>query len=151
MKFILAAIFLTSTAFSATTGTLLLKGVISDSLEIIVVPEVLAANLPLGVSQTGTLVAKVTEKSNSNTGYKVAISSANLGNLKRSGGTENVPYSLSYGGQTVNLTTGTTFSQTTGGVYNVQKNVEISYTGVDANASVPGEYSDVVTFTISAN
>jgi hypothetical protein len=82
----LAALALTTTSFAATTGTLLLKGQVGQVLSILVTPETIAATLPLNVSQTDTKVATVNEISNSSTGYKVTISSANLGKLIRTGG-----------------------------------------------------------------
>lgn len=147
----LAALALTTTSFAATTGTLLLKGQVGQVLSILVTPETIAATLPLNVSQTDTKVATVNEISNSSTGYKVTISSANLGKLIRTGGTEAFNYSLKYNGSAVNLASPQIFSNPSAASVNVNKDVAISYTGVPAENMVAGEYVDTVTFVIAAN
>lgn len=114
-------------------------------------PETIAATLPLDVSQTDTKVATVNEISNSSTGYKVTISSANLGSLIRSGGSEAFPYALKYNGSSVNLAAPQVFTNPSAASVNVNKDVSISYTGVPAENMVAGEYVDTVTFEIAAN
>ncbi len=142
---------LTTSAFAATSGTLMLKGQVSQVLSITVTPETIAATLPLEVSQVDTKVATVNEQSNSSTGYKVTVSSSNLGNLKRAGGAQLFPYSLKYNGSTVNLASPQVFSNSSAASVNVNKNVTISYTGVPSAQMVAGEYSDTVLFEIAAN
>lgn len=142
---------LTTSTFAATSGTLLLKGQVSQVLSILVTPESIAATLPLDISQVDTKVATVNEQSNSNTGYKVTISSSNLGSLKRTNGTQLFPYTLKYAGSAVNLAAPQVFSNSSAASVNVNKNVTISYTGVPATQMVAGEYSDTVLFEIAAN
>ena len=157
MKYILAMtaiLSLTSTvSFGATTGTLLLQGVVAKKVSIDVNPQAIASALDLEVSQTDLKVATVNEKSNSNTGYKVTITSANLGKLKRSGGAEVFSYSLKYGGSNVSLSSasGTVISSASASVANVNKDLNISYTGVPAETMVEGSYSDTVTLNIASN
>lgn len=139
------------TAQAATTGTLLLKGTVPEMMSITVVPETIAVALPLDITQVDTKVATVTEASNSNTGYKVTITSSNLGNLARTGGSELFPYTMKYGGQSVNLASSQVFTNSTISAVNVSKDVQVSYTGVPASNMVAGEYTDTVTFTIEAN
>jgi hypothetical protein len=148
---VLAALALTTSSFAATSGTLLLKGQVGQVLSILVTPETIAATLPLDVSQTDTKVATVNEKSNSSTGYKVTVSSANLGSLIRTGGSEAFPYSLKYNGSAVDLSAPQIFSNPSAASVNVDKDVSISYTGVPAENMVAGEYVDTVTFEIAAN
>lgn len=145
----LATVFSTN---AATTGTLLLQGVVTKKLSITVTANAQASSLDLTQSKTDLVVASVNEKSNSNTGYKVNVKSSNLGNLKRSGGTEVVSYSLKYGSSTVDLstTTGQTFNNAGAAVANVNKDVKISYTGIAEESLVEGTYADTVTFEISA-
>lgn len=145
--------FTATSAFAATTGTLLLQGVVGQKVAITVTEEATAATLDLETSQTDLKVATVNEISNSKTGYSVTITSANLGNLKRTDGAEVFAYSLKYGGAAVGLGTvaGTTFSTQTGAAVNINKDVEISYTGVAAELMVSGTYADTVTFEIAAN
>lgn len=141
----------TLNSMAATTGTLLLKGTVAPKLSIEVTPEAIASTLPLDISQTSTKVATVREKSNSNTGYKVTISSSNLGNLKRSSGTELFPYTLKYNNVALNLASPVVNSHSAAANVNVTKDVAISYTGVPAEDMVAGDYTDTVTFTIAAN
>lgn len=147
----LTTLALSSTTFAATSGTLLLKGQVGQVLSILVTPEAIASTLPLDQSQVDTKVATVNEISNSNTGYKVSISSANLGNLLRSGGTELFPYTMKYNGSAVNLAAVQTISNPTAASVNVNKDVQISYTGVPTANMIAGEYSDTITFEIAAN
>jgi len=144
---ILAALISVS-ARTATTGMLFLKGTVPSILSIAIAPEPLASTLPLDASQSGALIAVVTERSNSKDGYKIQISSQNLGKLVLNA-THFVPYTLTYGGQAVNLTTGTEFNRSFVSAAPIDKNVNISYTG---NTNLPaGDYTDNITFTITAN
>jgi hypothetical protein len=146
-----ALAFLSLPVFSATTAVLNLKGTVAQILEISITPETLATTLPLTQSQSAVKIATVTERSNSHTGYKVQITSLNLGQLKGSNGNDVLPYSLTYNNNAVNLTsaTGQTFSYSFTNAAPVDRNVGITYTG---SSSLPsGDYVDAVTFTISAN
>ncbi len=137
---------------AATTGTLLLQGVVTKKLSIQVNALAVASALDLTATQTDLLVASVNEKSNSNTGYKVNVKSANLGKLKRSGAAEVVSYSMKYGTSSVDLSTasGQTFNNAGAAVVNVNKDVKISYTGTPEDSLIEGTYSDTVTFEISS-
>ncbi len=142
---------MTFTASAATTGTLLLKGTVAVKVDIEVDPEAIASTLPLSVSQSNTKIAVIKEKSNSNTGYKVTISSANLSNLKRASGTQLFPYTLKYNNVALNLASPVVQSYTTAASVNASKDLTISYTGVPAEDMIAGDYTDTVTFTIAAN
>jgi len=149
--FTIALMSLSFAALSATSDTLLLKGNVPSRVSIAVAAESIASNLPLDISQTATKVATVTEKSNSNTGYKVTISSANNGALVRDGGSEQFAYSLSYDGSSLDLSNSVEQTHSSAAAVNSDKDVTISYTGIDAEEMVQGDYSDVVTFAIAAN
>lgn len=152
MKLLLTLLLaLSFTTQAATTGTLLLKGIVAETLSINVAPETIAVNLPLDVSQVDTKVATVTEISNSDTGYKVTISSANLGYLKLTTGSATFPYQMKYGTSNVDLANSSVFINNTVGPVNVNKDVTISYTGVPAAQMQEGEYADTVTFVIEVN
>jgi hypothetical protein len=154
MKKLIIAFALTATtlnAFAGTTATLLLKGNIPQILDISVAAETVASNLPLTVTQTNTKVATVTESSNSNTGYKITISSANQGKLVRVSGSEQFTYALAYDGSTVALSSAQTLTRSGASAVSVNKNVTVSYTGVQASSMVAGDYTDTVTFSIAAN
>lgn len=149
---IILGLTLTSvTTFGATSATLLLKGNVPEIMSIQVSPETLASNLPLSQSQTNAKVAVVQEKSNSNTGYKVTIGSANNGKLIRVNGTEQFPYSLSYNSQALNLAAPVVISHPAAAAVTKNRDMAISYTGVPEEQLVAGDYSDTITFTISAN
>lgn len=155
MKKILTLAFASMTltsAIAATTGSLLLKGSVPRLLDITVTANSTASALPLNTTQTNTLVAVVNEKSNSNTGYKVSISSGNLGKLvHQSVASSSINYTLRYNSQSVNLATGQTFTYSSAAAANNNRNVDISYTGVAHDLLIEGDYSDTVTFTIAAN
>jgi hypothetical protein len=155
-KTILTTALLTLTAsasFAASTGTLLLQGVVPERISLSVTPQAIASTLDLTTSQTDLVVASVNEQSNSNSGYKVTISSANLSKLKRAGGADVLAYTMKYNGSAVALTSaaGTTLTNAAAAAVNVNKGVSISYSGAAAELMIEGTYADTVTFTIAAN
>lgn len=137
---------------AATSGTLYLKGVIPEVISIVVTPEGVATNLDLEVDQTNLKVGAVTEKSNSDVGYKIQMSSANNGNLEHSSATV-IPYTVNYSGSNYSLTTTPQVVKTvnTGGVYNVEEDLNISYTGIDFESKPSGDYEDTITVSIEVN
>ena len=144
------------TAFSATTGSFQLSGVINQVLAIVVTPEAIATSLDLTATQADLKVATISEASNSNTGYKITVSSLNNGKLLRSGCAEFVSYTAKYSGASVNLTTSHTTpvigkTVSTSGVYATSSDFKVSYAGVPAASMVAGTYSDTVSFEIAAN
>lgn len=149
----LTALALTTTAFANTTGTLLLKGIVAEEVALAVTAEAAATTLDLSASPTNLKVAAVNEKSNSNTGYKIDLRSAN-GGLLQNGSLDSLAYEISYGGGSfISPTTvdQAVKTQNTAAVYDVDSDVNIRYTGKPAVEMVEGEYSDTLTFTISAN
>ena len=148
MKYLL--LFLSSGIFAATTGSLTLRGIIPQVTSITVTSESIATSLPLDVTQINTKVATINERSNSNTGYSVSITSLNLGTLKRISGTESVAYSLTYNGSSVNLSSGQTFSFPSAGVVNTNKDLNVSYTAIDFSTTKSGTYEDTLTVSISS-
>lgn len=152
LGFLVFGLLLSQAGFSATTGNLLLKGTVPELLAITVTPEALASSLPLDTTQTDSKVATINEQSNSNTGYQVSISSTNLGKLvHESVGSSSINYSLKYDGNTVDLANGDSYTYATSSSVDVDRDVEISYTGVPHTQLIEGDYTDTVTFTISAN
>lgn len=152
MKNLLLATVISTFSFGAVAGTsatLLLKGSIAPILNIAVTPESVAAALDLTATQSNTKVATVQEKSNSSSGYKVTISSQNLGVLKNND--HSFVYTLSYDGTPLNLASPVAQTQNASAAVTVNKNVNISYTGVSADQLVAGDYTDTITFTIAAN
>lgn len=143
----------TTSAFSATTGSLLLQGIVAKKVAIVVTAAGAASALDLETTQADLKVATVNEQSNSKTGYKVTITSAQLGKLKRTDGAEVFSYTLKYGGSAVGLSTaaGTTFTNSSAASVNVNKDLNISYTGVAGESMVEGTYTDTLTLNIASN
>ncbi|MBC7713946.1 MAG: fimbrial protein [Rhizobacter sp.] len=154
-KFIAATalLALTTSSFAATTGTLLLQGIVAQKVLVAVTAATVASALDLSATQADLKVGSVNVQSNSKTGYKLTISSANLGKLKRTDGAEVFGYTMKYAGSAVGLSTavGTTITNSAGSVVNVNNDINISYTGVAAETMVEGTYQDVVTLSIAAN
>lgn len=156
-KFITLAVLasLSLSAFAATSDDLKLKGKVPKKLAILVTPEAVALNLDLETSQTGTglLVASVNEKSNSNSGYKITADSLNDGELvNQQDTTQSVTYGMTYDGVAVDLTTNDEVkTELSSGVHDNDSEVRITYTGAPHETRVEGNYTDTITFTISAN
>lgn len=138
---------------AATTGTLNLIGIIPKKVEITVTPKAAASTLDLTTTATDLSVATVTGKSNVLLGYKITITSANLGKLINSGSASplanEVAYTMKLDAAAVTLTAPTVLNFT--GLAPFSKDVNISYTGVDAADYKEGNYTDTVTFSIAAN
>lgn len=148
-----ALLALSATSFAATTGTLLLQGVVPQKISLTVTSQSVASTLDLSTSQTDLAVASVNEQSNSKTGYKMTITSANQSKLKRTGGSDVFSYTMKYNGAAVDLSSssGATLTNSAAASVNANKSVTISYTGAAPESMVEGTYADTVTFTIAAN
>ena len=149
-----ALALMTTSAFAATQGTLLLQGSIGQVLSLSVSPVSGANNaLDLVNGESDKKVASVNEETNSNTGYKILVRTANAGVLKN-GTLDSVSYTMSYDGSPVTLSNSDQVAKnvSTGGVYNHDSDVEVSLTGSGSAALLTqGTYSDTVTFTIQVN
>lgn len=151
MKYLIPFLLLLATpTFAATTGTLVLTGIIAKKVEITVTGKPAASALDLETTQTDLSVATLTGKSNVNAGYKINVASANLGKLVHSSAPSNyVTYTLKIDSTSINLATGGFGSYSGMGTYT--KDVKISYTGIDGYTVQDGTYGDTLTFTIAAN
>lgn len=150
MKFILAFLLSIGSLKAATTGTLALTGIIPKKVEITVSPTPAASNLNLELTQSNLSVATLTGKSNVNAGYKITVISSNLGKLVHTvNNTQFVNYTLKLDTTSLPLTSPSFVNYTGKGTYS--KDVNISYTGVDGFNFDDGNYTDTLTFTISAN
>jgi hypothetical protein len=149
----LILVTLSTTSFAATTGSLLLQGIITQKVSVAITPSTVASALDLSTTQSDLNVGSVNIKSNSNTGYKLTITSANLGKLKRTIGSEVFGYTMKYGAASVGLssTAGTTFTNASGSIVNINTALSISYTGVPSESMVEGTYNDTVTLNVAAN
>lgn len=153
MKTIAAVLLLLSSisTWGATTAVLNLKGVVAENLELEIVPETLATNLPLDQAVTNQKVGTVREKSNIKDGYKVSVSSQNGGKLVRSGDAANfVTYQLIYNGQVINLSSTPTVIYTNASRGQFLRDLNITYSR-PAEDMAAGDYADTVTFSITPN
>ncbi|MBC7713945.1 MAG: fimbrial protein [Rhizobacter sp.] len=143
----------TADAYSATTSTILLQSIVPKKVAITITPVSVASALDLSTTQADLKVASVNESSNSKTGYKVTITSANLGKLKRTDGSEVFAYSLKYGGSSVGLSTaaGSSFTNASASIVNANKDLNVSYTGVTPESMIEGTYQDTLTLNIASN
>lgn len=135
---------------SAMSVNLLLRGTVPRVLELEINNEIITSNLPLNITQNNVLIAQVIEKSNSNTGYTISITSVNQGRLvHETNPLESIVYTLQYNGQPVNLTSPQTFLDLTKG--RKTRDLTISYIGIEQESMLEGQYSDNITFSITAN
>lgn len=151
-KLIFLLSLFSSVAYGATSGSVILTGVVPAVTAIVVVPVSGYNNLDLTTTKIDLIVANVLEVNNTVNGYTVNVSSANAGKLTN--GANEIPYTAKYNGtsfvlQTVPVTITTQGSQTT--VVAALKSVAISYTGAPSENRMQGPYSDTLTFTIQAN
>lgn len=151
LKLFFFFLLLNNIVMAATSGTLVVKGQVSQIVSITVNPKTVSTSLPLSVSQNNKRVATIKERSNSNTGYNVKISSINQGRLVRTGGTETFSYTLKYANTLLDLSTVTVINNSSSNLVNRNRALKISYVGVPAENMVAGEYTDTILFQITAN
>ena len=150
---VLAALFIAAPAFAQLNGTLTLTGTVPADIAITVTPIAGFDSLDIsGASAADVPVATVNEYS-SNATYSVSLESANGGTLN---GPSNHSYQLHY----PSYNAGAAFTPTVAaiqitagapatGAGGVDKTLGITYT-LDAGLAA-GSYTDVLTFTISAD
>lgn len=152
MKTLLFALLFTTQAFAATSGTLLLKGAVPAVLELIVTPTPLATTLPLNTTQNQAHVADLTVRWNTVAGARISVSSANAGQLRHTTVTSSViAYTLhSPDVGTFSVATPQSYDAAVAGPQDITRAININYTGVPYDQLVEGDYTDTLTFTISA-
>lgn len=148
----IAAGLMASTVMAASTGTLTLSGTVVVINELVITP-INNTNLNILTGETDRKVADVSESSNSLTGYKITMRSANSSNLRHSlDATKQSAYTISYDGATaIPLTTTDQIVKTSlvSGLVSDSSEVKVNLAG-NLNAAA-GTYSDTVTISISAN
>lgn len=153
MKNIIVFILLLShSAYGTISSNLLLKAQVAKKVSLEISPLPIATALDLTTTAVNLLVAKITEHSNSKTGYKLTIISANLGKLKRDNGTELFTYNLKLDGTSLNLSSsaGRTINRSNKKPVSINRNLTISYTGKTAESLIEGTYSDTLTIQIAS-
>jgi hypothetical protein len=150
MKTALLLLALSSPLYASNTSTLVLTGIISKKADVGLVSSATSTNLDLETTQSNLSIGSLTCKSNSDQGYKVTIASLNQGKLVNTV-LPNTPiaYVLKVDTTPVNLSSTVMLNFTNKGIS--VKDINISYTGVDAYSTEIGTYSDIVTFTVSTN
>jgi len=152
MKHLLLLLMWSLPALAATSEQLLLKGSAPAVVSISVNALPIATTLPLDVSQNKTPVGSTTESWNTQNGAKIFISSLNQGHLVHDNvTTSKIAYVLRYHNSDVNLATGELFVANQPGEHARNRTLRVSYTGVPHASLFEGDYTDIVTFTISAN
>jgi hypothetical protein len=139
-------------AWGATSGQLPLKGTVPAVVSIVVNSLPVATTLPLNVSQNRTRVGTSVEKWNTRNGVKIHVSSLNQGFLvHQSVSSSKIAYVLRYRNSNVNLVSGQIYNTSQRGRRTVNRALQISYTGVPHSSLIEGDYTDIVTLSISAN
>ena len=145
-----------SQAFSASIGSLVLTGTVSDTVALVVTANG-TNNTTMNIvgGESAKNVASVAETSNDLAGYHIQMSSANGGELRLNGtsSTYKTTYQVSYDGASYftpssTLTTIKNVASLTG---NTTHNSAVLVDVVAYAAAPEGTYSDTLTFTITDN
>jgi hypothetical protein len=139
---------------AASSGTLLIQGVVNAVNDIVITPNANATTLNITGGETNKLVATVSETSNNLAGYKIQMSSANASKLVHTvDNTKQTGYTVSYnGGAAVTLTTTPQMVKNVAsltGLTTVSSNVNVNVTAYPT--AVAGTYQDTITIAIVAN
>lgn len=153
-KLLLLGLLASGSAHAASSGTLLIKGIVGLVNDIVITPTAAATTLNITGGETNTLVASVAETSNNLLGYKIQMSSLNASKLIHTvDNTKLTSYTVSYnGGAAVTLTT---TPQTVKNVASLaalttaNSNVNVNVTALAT--AVAGTYQDTITIAIVAN
>lgn len=149
-----ASLLLGQAAMAASSGDLLLKGVVGVVNEIVVSAEGTAnTTLDIRNGETQKLVGRASETSNSLTGYTITMSSANGGKLQHTvDSTKSTTYTVEYnGGAAVTPTTAGSVVKNVTSLSGLTTNESLIKVNVVAyNAAPAGTYQDTLTLTIAA-
>lgn len=144
----------TTSAMAATTGTLQIQGVVGVTNEIIINAKAEATALNIVGGENNRNVAEVTEKSNSPSGYKINMKSANAGRLVHT--TDNgkqTPYTVSYNGQSaISLHQTDQTVRTVSNLNNMTTNTaQVIVNVTPLSNAMAGTYQDTITISIVSN
>lgn len=155
----IAAGLIASSSYAVYTpsATLNISGTVLAINELEIRPNADATALNIVGGETNKLVATVSERSNSFTGYNITMRSANaskLVNAADSSGNTYTPYTVTYG-TSATVYTLTTADQVVKNQASLSALTEVSSdvkVSVTAKTGAPaGTYSDTITISISAN
>jgi len=161
-----AALLVAGPAYAATSAGITLTGSVQQILNLTVTATTAASSLDLTANVSGLKIATVLAESNKTTGYAVSVSSANQSSSNCTatsgpcfhspvggGSGSNMPFTLSrnsvnvsFTGATGQFVTTTARSVLGGDAYDAK----VSYDGVSAALPQASNYTETLTFTISA-
>ena len=131
-------LFASSHAMATTkTATLTLQGTIAESCTLFTFANSNTANLPLIGPQTGMNVGTIITQCNNFNGYSLSVDTLNASQLKSSGGTPPVDYTMKF-----------TATQGIAKISDTTEQRATIYLSTPKGTSYPGIYSDTVTFTL---
>ncbi len=144
------------TSLAQTSGNITISGTVANNTRITVASQSGYDSLNIAGGESGKLVAIVNERSNARLGYTVTLRSLNAGTGARAflkgstGNTEEVDYTMTYGGSGVTLGSGVATvtdanAKTTGA--GVDKNLVVAIVATYVNADT---YTDTLTLTIAS-
>ncbi len=142
-------------------NTITLTGTVPQLCSLAANTEAAATGMALDTTATALVVGSVDETCNDDTGYSVAMVTTNgltSGLLKSSAGTDDAAHALSYtvkyDGVVETPVAGTVkvtdVSAPVGGTGTVNKPITIAYTGATAANSAAADYTDTLTFSMTA-
>jgi hypothetical protein len=138
---IILGLLLSLNVFASNTASIVLHGTIPAKTD--VTTTVTSVNLSVEANAVDTVISTLGIKTNRPA--TVFITSTNSFNLVKSGFATQIPYTLKLGTTTVTASA-ISFPQFT----NTNRDLKISYTGVDGYLMDAGDYTDTLTVTVTA-
>jgi hypothetical protein len=148
-------LFGSSTAMATTkTATLTLQGTIAERCVLAVGPNGTTGNLPLTSPQSGLNVGTIVAQCNNLNGYSLSVDTLNASQLKASGTTPPVDYTMKFTatqGSAINTSGYFPSNSNSLDIAKISDTTEQKatiYLTTPKGTSYPGIYSDTVTFTL---
>ncbi|MGZ3726458.1 MAG: hypothetical protein ACXWQQ_11690 [Pseudobdellovibrio sp.] len=152
---LLLTLLTTTTLYAATAAELYLQGEVTATNDLSIQANVNATSLNIVGGEVDRNVATATETSNSTTGYKILMRTANGSQLNHTVADPayNAPYTVKYNGiQTPALTTVDQTVKTVPSLTSLTTATSDILINMSPHAGLPaGFYTDVITVSISAN
>jgi len=151
---LLVTMILSTKVLAASTGTIYLSGTVAAINELSIAPTTVSTNLNITSGEVNTLVAVVTETSNSLNGYKINMKSLNASKLAHTiDNSKSTTYTISYDGNgPFVLTTIDQVVKNSGSLGGLTTDTSDVKINVSAYPTAPaGVYSDIITVSIVAN
>jgi hypothetical protein len=149
------ALFASSTAMAVTkTATLVVSGTIAESCTLAVGGNGNTGNLPLTAPINGLNVGTIITQCNNFNGYSLSVDTLNASQLKSSGITPPVDYTMKFTatqGSAINTSSYFPSNSNSLDIAKISDTTEqkaVIYLSTPKGTSYPGIYSDTVTFTL---